>query len=61
VAELGRPREQQRSIERTPDPDAQALRLDYAVEHEKRRVVRGLRLEVVDASSSPQIDASDQG
>lgn len=58
VAELDRRREQQGSIERTPEPEAQALRLDYTVGLEGPRVHRGLRLEVGDASSSPQIDPS---
>jgi glycogen debranching enzyme len=58
VAELDGRREQQGTVERTAEPDAGALRFDYAVERDGRRVERGLRIDVTDASSPPQIDAS---
>jgi len=58
VAELDRRREEIGHIERTPEPEADALQLRSAVERDERRDERGLRIEVVDASTAPRIDAS---
>jgi glycogen debranching enzyme len=56
VAELDGPREQRGRLNRTVEP--QSLRFDYAVARNGRRVERGLRLDVIDSSSPPRIDAS---
>lgn len=58
VAELDGRREQQGRIDRVTEPEGPALRLDYAIKRKGRRIERGLKLDVIEASSPPEIDAS---
>jgi glycogen debranching enzyme len=58
IAEVGRQAQQHGTTERHLDPDTEALRFDYAVERDGRRVERGLRVDVVDASSPLELDSN---
>lgn len=56
VLELGGPRRQCGRVSSSWDPIARALRLEYDVEHDGRRLRRGLRVRLLEADSTPEAD-----
>jgi glycogen debranching enzyme len=58
VAELGREREIVGVTMRRPGPDGASLQFDHAAAHGDRRIERAVRIEILESSSPPKINAA---